>query len=363
MKQKSKNKHRMLDAASRSVARFYPEHAEVFICPACLRKIPISKTCQITDAHILPKAAGGKIKTFLCQRCNSRYGSAQDKWLGEYLNMLKPPGLSLSLFKAKQQDGYFDINGQRVNGRYCIGSSGEIVFFTTPQANSPDTLKQLDERVAQAKEKGSLLIQVPIPIIKNSGLLDIGFITAGYLLWFKEVGYSWVFQAHLDIVREQINNPTISILPKSAVGICKTQMFNQPCIGVGKLVDELVLFAAIANRVIFFPPVDRPNFYSVFPTDLKGLSGNILKVFKLNWLDESHIPCGILWGDRMVVAPDIFVRGEISGVFVYFPEDGSEASLLYPLSAEDAASRQNQPGDTQINVRPNITAPIKDTGR
>ena len=50
-------------------------------------------------------------------------------------------------------------------------------------------------------------LKVPFPIMKESHQIDVGFLTAGYLMFFAMFGYSWVLQAHLDPVRKQILHP------------------------------------------------------------------------------------------------------------------------------------------------------------
>ena len=43
-----------------------PDLSNVFMCPVCLAEINKDKLSQISEAHIIPKAAKGNVKTFLC---------------------------------------------------------------------------------------------------------------------------------------------------------------------------------------------------------------------------------------------------------------------------------------------------------
>jgi hypothetical protein len=58
-------------------------------------------------------------------------------------------------------------------------------------------------------------ISIPMPILENRHLIDVGLITAAYLLWFRELGYSWALQRHLDPIREIILNPRTGTVPRN----------------------------------------------------------------------------------------------------------------------------------------------------
>jgi hypothetical protein len=115
---KKKKKLIALERLTRSLALFYPELAGQFICPICLRHYPIFQSERITEAHIIPRAAGGGLHTYACEDCNTKSGTKQDKWLGEYLRLLKLRGGSI--LHTKHQHGSLEIDGVRVGGTYQI---------------------------------------------------------------------------------------------------------------------------------------------------------------------------------------------------------------------------------------------------
>jgi hypothetical protein len=84
---KKKLKTKLLKRYADNLKCFYPDLNDYFICPTCFSKIPIKETGSISEAHIIPKAAGGSFKTFLCCKCNSLFGSHQDKWFGEFIKI------------------------------------------------------------------------------------------------------------------------------------------------------------------------------------------------------------------------------------------------------------------------------------
>src|SRR5690242_17886164 len=104
----SKAAQRRAAAAARmaeSVRLFCPERMDQFLCPTCLTWVPLSDVDNITEAHIVPAAAGGRHRTILCRRCNSLFGAGRDKWLGEYLRIFRNE--NPSILHAQEQKGYF----------------------------------------------------------------------------------------------------------------------------------------------------------------------------------------------------------------------------------------------------------------
>ncbi len=109
------NKREILGMLSDNLAHFHPDIKNHFMCPTCLKKIPIAEVDSISEAHIIPKAAGGTFKTLLCRKCNSVFGSKQDKWFGELVRLSQSEKSSIMETRIKER--YFEINGLKINGR------------------------------------------------------------------------------------------------------------------------------------------------------------------------------------------------------------------------------------------------------
>jgi hypothetical protein len=263
MKKKQK-KTILLGRLSQSLQRFYPERANQFLCPTCLRSIPISDRHRISDAHIVPRAAGGRLTTLACTSCNSTFGHIQDKWLGEFLRLTASKG---SLLHTRHQKGHFSIGDQKVGGKFEVTPEGGLKFFIYTNRTNPAALQEVQRQAAA----GTLSeVTIPLPLLENKELINFGAITSAYLLWFRELGYSWALQRHLDIIRDLILHPTTTTLPNCIV--VSSKAFEQPWIGVGRIRDELCLLTGLANRIILFPPADRHDLYSRLPNDFSGLT-------------------------------------------------------------------------------------------
>jgi len=190
----------ILNLLSGNLEVFLPHLHGYFLCPICLAQIPLREKNKITEAHIIPKAAGGKLKTYLCCNCNSLLGAKQDKWFGEYMRLASQE--KSSIFETKIKDGGFWIEGVRVNGRWEYDRNRGLSFTEIVQQNPP----HINEKVGKifSSRPSKMDIKVSFPLLKQETMIRLGVLTAGYLMWFRLFGYSWVLQSHLQPIRDYI---------------------------------------------------------------------------------------------------------------------------------------------------------------
>ncbi len=178
MKKKQKKRYVAARLAS-SLTLFYPELQDIFLCPTCLAKIPIAEMKRISDAHIIPQAAGGKMTTLACTDCNSTFGRLQDKWAGEYIHMVKS---GTTLLHTRIQKGYFDVGAHRVGGTFEVTEEGGLNFYIHTNRTSPKALGAVQQQFAT----GDTSVTIPLPLLENQHLINFGLLTSAYLLWFRE---------------------------------------------------------------------------------------------------------------------------------------------------------------------------------
>lgn len=351
-----KQKEKELQDLSRSLARFRPEYEGCFICPTCLRSFPIIRQAEISQAHVLPKASGGTLKTYLCRKCNSTFGTRQDKWFGEYLEAIQEKNRTVLACKTRR--GYFEIEGIRVGGSFEFTIEDGLQLFIWQNRTSPTALQKLQE-LRSSGGLTSFSVSIPIPLLEREKqrLSAIGFLTAAYLLWFKEFGYSWALQKHLEPIREQIHRPTESILPDKFIA-GSNSVFENPCIGIGLLGGEVALVAGLGNHVVLLPPADRVDFYDrISRIDKENIKLTNLRTFSFYKNHSFDGPLGVLFGDCLALAPDALRTGENPNVTVLFlPPEGDSPQLLYPIPENTPVSLP--PDAIRIRSRRGRLAPL-----
>ena len=112
-------KEKILTAISENLTAFNKEYEHKFLCPTCLALIDLNEISQISEAHIIPKSTGNNKITWLCSECNKIFGHKQDKWFGEYINIVK----------EKTSNATYAVNG--TTSRVMIKQSGDITKTET----------------------------------------------------------------------------------------------------------------------------------------------------------------------------------------------------------------------------------------
>jgi hypothetical protein len=356
---KSEKTKPALGRLAEHLRRFYPELSDHFVCPTCLAKIKLSKTSQISKAHIIPDAAGGRLKTYLCRDCNSMFGTKQDKWFGEYAHLRKE---KKDLLETRVQAGHFTIDGIRYGGTFSADRKRGLEFIVDMNRTSPEALKELERR-SRMEGFDKAEISIPIPLLANQAFLDVGFLTAAYLLWFHEFGYSWAFQDHLAKVREQIRNPDKQIIQEKYAVRCPDLFFDRPWVGVVRHQGEIVLVAAITDRIVSLPAVDRPGLPFA---DLSQPEGTFTAQYRRLGLYQDHQfdgPTGLLFEDRLLIMPDVLSRGNIEGSVLVYPSWTSTPLITYPISEEEHKAISQHPNVHLVKAKYQPLIPSRDTGR
>jgi hypothetical protein len=356
---KSKRKDLVLGRLAAHLRSFYPELSNHFICPTCLARIPLSKTSQISEAHIIPEAAGGILRTYLCRDCNSKFGAKQDKWFGEYVHLRQE---GKDLLETRIKAGYFDIDGIRCGGTFVADRESGIEFFIDMSRTSPDAIKELERRGRMEGFDGAK-ISIPVPLMANQSFLDVGFLTAAYLLWFHEFGYSWALQDHLKAVREQIRNPGEKVITEKYVTQCKASFFDRPWVGAVRHQGEIVLVAAIADKMVSLPAVDRPGQPFADLSQPKGEFTAQYRRFDLYQRHQFEGPRAIAFEDRFLVMPDVLLTRRVKGHVIMYPSWTSDPVVMRFISEEEYKAISDLPNVERIKAKYQPHVPRRETGR
>lgn len=316
------------------------------MCPTCMNVIPVHELGKISEAHIIPKAAGGKLKTFICKDCNSKFGSKQDKWFGDILNIANNPNSSILLTAIK--DGYFEIDGTKVNGTWKQEQNGNFSFYIHVNRNSPQKIDLVNKKFGERPPKINL--SIPMPILRNQRLIDVGFLTAAYLMWFGLLGYSWALQSHLDIVRKQIKDPDKEIISSKFLITAKS-MDWEPWIGLVTLLGDIVPVFGLKRHLVILPPRDRPNYYESlgkFETDI-GFSD--IKPLNLPNKATYGPPLAILFENRLIVYAAPSKESEKHAHAILFTNDSNEGKILRPVEKKEFDQLRKQKNAKYLNIK------------
>lgn len=323
-------KSQILERVSSNSAKFEAAYIASFVCPTCLELVPLGSKSEITEAHIVPKYSGGSLKTYLCKKCNSHFGKNQDHWFGEYVYLA---GSGKGLFATKKQNRTFTMNGVKVTGEFKEADDGTLEFYAYENLMSPEAVSAMKA----AETPGRIEISTHFPILDQTHSIMVGFLTAAYLLWFKELGYSWVFQTHLDSVRAQILKPNERMLPYTYVVDAGDKYFERPWIGFLEIDDDSYPCAGIADRLVIFPSFSSPRAYELLA---KRASKQITVEYEAIRISDYHKfpdPVGIIYRDQAMTFPDHFCNGSVTPKLIRYLGDGQPPQTLHLMDENSNA--------------------------
>ncbi len=339
-----------LETLSENLKIFRPDLTHHFVCPTCLTPLTTDEIGKnITQAHIIPRAAGGTVCSLLCKKCNNLFGSKQDKWFGELIKVSKKG--AVRLLSSDIKDGYFWIDNVRVNGTWKQAPDRSLKFYIDKMRNPPKVNQLVLTKFS--RRPPSVQLQVSFPILRNKRLAEIGSLTAGYLMWFAALGYSWVFQKHLDPIREQILNPNKELLDGRFIAHLKGIEWTDPWIGVITIRGELIPAMGFLSHFVLFPPRDCPGLYRKLGDDLTGLAIDEMRRIDFSLDLRAGVAVGIMVEQRLLVAPDAILQGQDAppNALIFFPPGSTRHQFLVPITEEEAKKVQNHPNTQSIRLR------------
>jgi hypothetical protein len=339
---KSEGKKNALAGFAESLTLFDPSVKDVFRCPACLTDFPVSNVSDVTVAHIIPQAAGGKLSTWLCKTCNNTFGAQQDRWLGEHARLRTMD--SASILDTKIKNPTFRIGDLDLAGIVEEGPDGGLNAYIHSTRNSPEKLKRLEEEIRKYRLTGESSITLTIPLLAKKFEVGVGYLTSAYLLWFRHLGYSFALQSHLDPIREQIANPSVEVIPRTYEGLV-SEPFSEPWVSMGYLQGHPVLAAGIVDRVVILPSANRPKVLELLDPDFtQHLLQDLLPVPVL--VNAAPVgPLGIFLDKEVFVHPDAMRRNHNAGRFLLLTRDGKKPRYLYPVPPEEFERQRQLPHD------------------
>lgn len=327
---------------------FFPEHKNCFMCPTCMRVIRLCDIEKISEAHIIPKAAGGKLKTFICKDCNSMFGYKQDKWFGDILNIAN--NVKPSIFSTAIKEGYFEIDGEKVNGTWKQTLTGNFSFYIHIDRNSPQQIALINKKFNEKPPEVNL--SFPLPILKNQNYISIGYLTAAYLMWFGLLGYSWALQEHLANVRKQIMEPEHDVIPHECFLTIESANWN-PWVGLVTLFGDTVPAFGLKKHLVLLPPRDRPNYYNSLKKFESKINVSDIKPLKLPDKPNYGPPLAIAFEDRLIVYATPSKVSAKHLIAILFSKDSDKGKILRPVEEDkfDELKKHNKVKLIEVNIR------------
>ena len=268
--------------------------ADAYICPLCLRTYAIGNT-ELTLEHVPPESVGGKPILITCKACNSNRGADIDVYLMNELEIVH----NFNHLDTIPQKTRLAFNGVEINAQTTFSKTDGFTFMICPGNNNPIEFEGFMTETKNAKGGYGIKLVANITNRKRDyDLANIALLKSAYLMAFHELGYMYVLNANMNIIRNQIQNPKKDVIGKAFIidskngvlenlsnGVYYAQLNNIGCVIV---VMELKLRQSeIKHRKAIVLPHPKDSHGQIY-SELSQLIGKIVNVRILG--PASHIP-------------------------------------------------------------------------
>lgn len=313
---------------SQELCRFDLEYFGKVLCPACLAGLELTRPDEISEEHIFPHSVGGKITTILCKACNNKFGTKQTKWLGEYVEIYR----ANTPFhpNEKKQSRRVKINGIDLGGSWRQLEDGSLELFVDKGRTSPESYNAYAIGGAESK----MQIEFNIPLFQNENLVRIGFLTSAYCLWFKNFGYSWVFQSAMEIVRKQIKFPDENIIDWNFLIDLGEYEAKEPWIGLAKFKDAVFPCAAIFDHLVLLPSYTKNHPEETLRNDISIKQMQLQPLLPHRFQHRCVGPTLLRFDEHLVILPDMIPKPTIPFNLNQLYSDGRQNEIIEQLLDE-----------------------------
>lgn len=190
----------------------------VFICPICLKAIELSKIKEdklndvISLEDVPPKSIGGKPNLITCKKCNNSCGHDIDVYLQNELKYIE------DLKSKKDKKAKVSSEEISLNATFSLNDDNSIALIIKKE-NNPNNVQAYFDHIKKSWANTTINVQISLSDVKrNKESANIALLKSAYLLAFKKLGYIYILNSNLSVVREQILNPNDKILSSFIVG-------------------------------------------------------------------------------------------------------------------------------------------------
>lgn len=204
------NLNRLLEADSR--LKIHPDRDDIVICPLCFDKyftLEDIENGSLTAEHVPPHKLGGKVDMLTCRDCNNNQGASLDSHLIEYIRSLDALHGTGPTFVDGIASGE-DTGEFRVEFRTVADQRWELLGV--PKASNPKHIDNFTKGFLSRDFRFNLKLLLPNP---SRGRL--GLIRAAYLIAFRYLGYGFLVNMNLGVLRYQFRNPQEDVYPIQSV--------------------------------------------------------------------------------------------------------------------------------------------------
>lgn len=222
----NKSKKQLFDELVKnlSLSTQYGLHYD-FICPLCMKGF--NSLNDLSDAHIFPKALGGRKATLACQRCNSNIGSKIEAFeverakLTDALSGTREASLRAKIKLNSGKNKALHTGAVTVD--LSFSKTGKTRAFHMRPLDKCYNPKMLEEMLRNwGKEDFSISLTFSSRMAWAKGKFT--YLHSAYLFLFSQFGYNWALAPCAAVIREQLKFPEKEIIPFECIELLSPEL-------------------------------------------------------------------------------------------------------------------------------------------
>lgn len=201
-----------LDFVRKNTARLITSNIDnVFLCPICFDKFFTRNDIEddlLSREHVPPEKLSGIVRTLTCKACNNRDGSALDSQLKQLIHFIEfwqdTPKSKLDVMCSVNDSPHLPATLTHLD-------YNAIVLEGHPHRTNP---KNIEKAIEHFKNKGNEGVKINFSMKSHKNRFpESALLRIAYLYAFSILGYSFLINPNLRVVRGQIIHPNEEVLP------------------------------------------------------------------------------------------------------------------------------------------------------
>lgn len=256
---------------------------DTYVCPLCLRGFGREAVMNgtLTLEHVPPRSQGGRAILLTCRPCNSTAGHTVDAALARRDDALAAFPALVGRPTDTPVEGRATVEGVDVNVE--IANSESALHLTiSPHINDPNAVANWFEALYERSLAGRGSFRLSLRRGFDGARALIGDLKSAYLVAFCSLGYVFILQEGLDLVRRQIQEPDKDLLPRWWSG--RQPVFRRtPWLGMAVSPVQAVAVGLRRSTVLLPLGQRAADFYEAVSRLSEEIDHEPLPGFRLPW--------------------------------------------------------------------------------
>jgi len=205
------SKEFLFDRYSKNLQKVFPELKDKYVCPLTFFCFDIEQIAELSIEHCILDGLGENAQVLTFEEANNRAGGKIDFQLHNLLRRVELFRDCVGSYPTRITIGDLSLGVDFTRNMTNNGPHNN--FFISNDRSNPRHVEESRKWIESGKFPDDMKISLDAELRYRPQHVNIALIKICYLMLFRLLGYSLIFEDPFDTVRSQIANPDVAILP------------------------------------------------------------------------------------------------------------------------------------------------------